>query len=508
MVSGPPPPSSSGVTMPRPAAKASSRPPKSFAIPPVGSAASVVFEWAKIICNEANDQLGKSTPSMSLEEGSASELCGAVERRLGAILTDAQHRRLGRKGESLSAEDVNGTLESRGLDVSLGSWTPPQRKLPSREVDLKQRSQMPLPAPPAEPSLALHWLAVEGSAPEVAENESSPSAAAAPKKKIMDVASREHELYIRKVVETIEDDALDDGERREVFWSLRTSDGVAGLTPAIVAFCTNLASKAKKKSTRSLRSAVAALRALCLNRRAGVEPVLHDVLPAALTFVVAKKLGNDDDHLLLRTQAARCVADVCDEYGDAYASLRPRVAKTLVDALTDNSKPLATRYGALVAIDALGPLAIKTLLVPQAPRIVEHLQNLRSSRDENGDKGGEDPDLEACYSALVQAVATYAKHSQLIGSRPIAPFKSITTSRRFSHAKQQQLLSGKKRPHPHSSSSAADISSSYNRCRGGGKDGATTSSSSRLSHSLLQAFGESLVPFAGDPHGLISVVFM
>jgi len=113
-----------------------------------------------------------------------------------------------------------------------------------------------------------------------------------------------------------------------------------------------------------------------LNPRARVESVLHELLPAALTLVVAKRLGNDKDgleHYDLRRDAARCVADVCAEFGDKYVTLRPRVAQTYADALKDSSKPLAVTFGAVTGVHALGPLAVSKLLVPRAPDLARHI---------------------------------------------------------------------------------------------------------------------------------------
>lgn len=419
----------------------------------------MLYEWAKALCVDAKEQLSKSQPPMSIEDGAATEVCGSVERRLRAILTEAQHRRLGRRGEQLSVDDVNGALDALGLEQSVGSRS--SRGLSSREVDLKQRSNAALPCPPSDPSLVLHWLAVQGSAANVAESTTEAQASGSTQV----VPSREHELYARKVVETLRDDSADDGERREVFRSLRTADGIAGISPILVAFCADQAAKAKKRSIRSLRNAVAALRALALNRRARVEPVLHDVLPAMLTCVVAKKLGNEstDEHLVLRAQAARSVADVCEDYGDDYVSLRPRVAKTLVDALADASKPLATRYGAIVAIDALGPLAVGSLLVPAANDLVTDLTNRSTEEHAN-----------VCIFALILAIKNYAQHADLLAINNFAPPPPTHTSKRLK--KTFVLPVGTKR----NSKRPAKLRIGSNS----------------PSLALLDTFGEALVPFA------------
>ena len=55
-------------------------------------------------------------------------------------------------------------------------------------------------------------------------------------------------------------------------------------------------------------------------------------------------------------------------YGSVYANLQPRVTKALFDAL-QGDKPLATQYGAIVAVARLGPLCVHLLLLPVMPQL-------------------------------------------------------------------------------------------------------------------------------------------
>ena len=94
------------------------------------------------------------------------------------------------------------------------------------------------------------------------------------------------------------------------------------------------------------------------------QPQLHQVLPPLLTCVVSSPLGGGDgpDHWTLRNSAAEVVARVCRTY-DCYPTLQTRVTGTLVAALMDATRPLATHYGAVAALAALGVHAIYHTLV-------------------------------------------------------------------------------------------------------------------------------------------------
>ena len=404
------------------------------------SAETMLHEWSTAVVLDAAEQLTKAHPSTKVEDPGrvASELAVQVEARLRSTLAEARLRTWGRRGDVMSVEDLNGALEARGEDRCLGQPTTKGRstnqgrRLPSREIDLKKRlaSAKTPPAPP-EPSVALHWLAIDGVQPDVPENDlsgqknladDSLSAKNLANKKNNTLAmiqshpgvTKEHELYVQRVVSATRDaGAADDVAQREVFRSLRRDDGLATVAPAIIAFCCAEATAAKKRTVASLRAAVAAMRALALNPRARVEAVLHDLLPAALTLVVAKRLGNEKqglDHFDLRRDAARCVADVCFEFGDKYQTLRPRVAQTYADALKDTTKPLAVTFGAIAGVEALGPLAVAKLLVPRATDLAKRFAAAptTTTTTTNDDADDKDKDKKKASSRTRQHQADMA----------------------------------------------------------------------------------------------------
>jgi transcription initiation factor TFIID subunit 6 len=90
-------------------------------------------------------------------------------------------------------------------------------------------------------------------------------------------------------------------------------------------------------------------------------------MPTVLTCVVGKQLCQHpatDDHWAVRESAAALVGTVCRKYGDAFPTLQPRVAKTLLRALLDPLKPLPTHYGAIHGMLALGRPTVRLLLLP------------------------------------------------------------------------------------------------------------------------------------------------
>lgn len=53
--------------------------------------------------------------------------------------------------------------------------------------------------------------------------------------------------------------------------------------------------------------------------------------------------------------------------------MQAKVTKTLLIALLDPAKPLATHYGALEALAGLGPGVVASVLVPNVPSVLKHL---------------------------------------------------------------------------------------------------------------------------------------
>lgn len=91
---------------------------------------------------------------------------------------------------------------------------------------------------------------------------------------------------------------------------------------------------------------------------------LHQILPAVLTCVVGKSLSNSptENHWALRKSAAVVVRTVCDKFGH-HGHIQSRITATMIGALLDSKKSLPTHYGAIVALETLGPNVIDAVLM-------------------------------------------------------------------------------------------------------------------------------------------------
>lgn len=69
-----------------------------------------------------------------------------------------------------------------------------------------------------------------------------------------------------------------------------------------------------------------------------LEPYLHQLLPAAITCVVGRKLcsSHDQDHWTLRALAARVVYTIARRYGERFADLQVCTATEPIIGKTDN----------------------------------------------------------------------------------------------------------------------------------------------------------------------------
>lgn len=186
--------------------------------------------------------------------------------------------------------------------------------------------------------------------------------------------------------------------------SLRRDPGLHSLLPYFAQFVaekvtTNVGEAA---SLPILSNMVLLTDSLLANENLFPEPYLHQLLPAMLTCTVGKTLSKSplEDHWSLRRRAAHVVAAVCRKFGSKHR-VQSRVTKTMIGAVLDPTKPLATHYGAIVTLTAIGPLVLDAVLMDALEKYDESL----TARKANG--GGailisankvEEALLEACVS--------------------------------------------------------------------------------------------------------------
>jgi transcription initiation factor TFIID subunit 6 len=191
--------------------------------------------------------------------------------------------------------------------------------------------------------------------------------------------SKELQLYFDRVTATVRGGGVgpEAPVLRAALESLQTDNGIHQLVPYFVRFAQEEVATSLKNLPR-LTAVIAAVRALVSNPHVHVELYLHQLMPSVVTCLVAKKLGGEpsdlDDHCLLRERAAETMALVCAKFGEQYPTIQPRITRTLVKALLDQTKPLATRYGAVVGLAALGPRVTRLLILPHLKQVLETLE--------------------------------------------------------------------------------------------------------------------------------------
>jgi transcription initiation factor TFIID subunit 6 len=176
---------------------------------------------------------------------------------------------------------------------------------------------MPLPRPPVETHATAHWLAIDGVQPAIPENPPPLADAAAPASAlalapvapaaapagapssdgmpatavqpvVAHVISKELQLYFEQITAMVVKEGPDGP--KEIFESLATDSGLQPLAPYFTQWVAAEVSGNLTALPR-LRGAVRAAAALLSNSRLSLELYLHQLMPALLTCLVAKRLS-------------------------------------------------------------------------------------------------------------------------------------------------------------------------------------------------------------------------
>lgn len=279
--------------------------------------------------------------------------------------------------------------------------------LDDREYDIEELINRPLPPVPVDVTYTAHWLAVDGVQPKIIQNPSTGKATATVKRGdkmdsrvdaplVMEVLTRELQMYYEKILEMVHSD--DESIRSLGIDSVTRDPGIQGLMPYFVQFVADTVTR-NLKNLRLLFVMMRFLRGILSNPNLDSEPYLHQMIPAVLTCVVAKRLceSSDEDHWSLRVYASSISAHICITYGASYQTLEPRVTKTLLRALLDPSKPIATIFGAVTALECLGKEVVRVLVLPNISLLSRRLQSgLDSSKDST-----EHRDAQKCFDAIL-----------------------------------------------------------------------------------------------------------
>ncbi|KAM3405783.1 hypothetical protein ACQJBY_000042 [Aegilops geniculata] len=347
-----------------------------------------------IVPKETIEVIAQSIGIPSLPADVSAALAPDVEYRLREIMQEAIKCMRHAKRTVLTADDVDSALSLRNVEPVYGfaSGDPLRFKravghkdlfyIDDREVDFKEIIQAPLPKAPLDTAVVAHWLAIEGVQPAIPENPPIDAAISAPtenkrtehakddglpvdiKLPVKHILSRELQMYFDKIAE-LTMSRSSTPVFREALVSLSKDSGLHPLVPYFSYFIAD-------EVTRSLAdlpvlfALMRVVQSLLRNPHIHIEPYLHQLMPSMITCIVAKRLGHrlSDNHWELRDFSANLVASVCRRYGHVYHNLQIRLTKTLVHAFLDPHKALTQHYGAVQGISALGPSAIRLLLLP------------------------------------------------------------------------------------------------------------------------------------------------
>ncbi|EGG22084.1 TATA-binding protein-associated-factor [Cavenderia fasciculata] len=357
----------------------------------------------------------------NLSDEISNQLASDVEYRIREIVQESIKFMKHSKREYLSTDDINDALKLRNIEVLYGysncephkfskvqSPTQAIYYIHDRELNFQDIISQPLPKCPREPSIAAHWLAIEGVQPLIPQNPSAAVIAAAHKAsssssssssstnnsndqstkkmklddqsqpqsqqptntaesttftgdtaivkpQVKHVLAKEMQMFYEKVVSSVNDlpnHTLFEG----VVESLRTDSSLNQLLP----YFTNFISLQVTQNLTNLELLMRLMRmcrAILESTHLHAELYLHQMMPSMMTCLLGRKLcqSANENHWKLRDYVADILVLVCKKYGDSYGSLQGRITRTLLQALHDTSKSLPTHYGAIVALSALEP---------------------------------------------------------------------------------------------------------------------------------------------------------
>lgn len=357
------------------------------------------------------------------DEDTLTAMAQELDYNLRERIQDASKYMVHSKRHKLTVDDLNAALKDRNQPQLYG-YDPMEQLVfravpnsdifyvPGEEVNLTDVLQEPLPRAPLPPAMTCHALAIEGVQPAIPENPiihadkvdaSQPPPSASSSSTALKVPTSRRELaeeadvkpLVKHVLskelslfyDTLVSDLMSFEQKPEAsaaaLRSLEQDAGLQQLLPYLLQFVAEGVVKNLRSST-VLLLLMRAVMALIKNPYLFIEPYLHQLMPPVLTCLVGKRLADaptDQQHWLVRDEAACIIAALCSAYGTVYNNMVPRIAKTMIKALTDPDKPLTCHYGAIVGIGALGAQAIDSLLLPLLPEYHERVSQMEACQE-------------------------------------------------------------------------------------------------------------------------------
>ena len=188
------------------------------------------------------------------------------------------------------------------------------------------------------------------------------------------VLSQELRLYFANLTSALLDESNDE-YRSAALASLRSEPGLHQLVPYFVQFVADKVTH-NIKNILTLTSMMHLVAAMLENPHLYLDPYVSALIPSILTCLIGRNLGpsitpasTPSDHLTsypLRDLAASILKSIAKQYSASSRTLKPRLARTCLKHFLDPSKPLATNYGGIIGLQAIGNAAeiTRSIIVP------------------------------------------------------------------------------------------------------------------------------------------------
>lgn len=339
----------------------------------------------------------------NLPDDVAKAMAMDVEYRLHEIIEQGRKFMRHSKRSTLITQDIASALKVLNVEPLYGYDTTRSMKFKEAivgsgqtlyyldeedEVDFDKLISEPIPKVPRNPTFTAHWLAIEGVQPAIPQNphagevrQLAPSVRgsqvtystaklsqdAEVKPLVKHMISKELQLYFDRIVAALlgNPDEKEGRDRKEehdmALNSLRSDPGLHQLTPYFIQFVHEKVSTGLKGPASVLTTMLDVLDALLSNPTIFVGPYIHQIVPAALTVLVAKRIT--DGGFKARDHAASLLRKIVTEFGSQYTALRPRLTRTLLKGFMDIQRPLESHYGIVRGIQVLGPEVILVIVV-------------------------------------------------------------------------------------------------------------------------------------------------
>ncbi|KAJ2828476.1 histone H4-like TAF Taf6, SAGA complex subunit [Coemansia erecta] len=377
--------------------------------------------------------ISESVGIPKLKDGITTAMAQDVEYRLHEIILEAMKFMRHSKRTKLTVADINSALRVRNVEPIYGFETGRPIKfhkattglediyyVDDEQIDLDTLLDEPLPSVPLDIVYTAHWLAIEGVQPRIQQNpipidEESSDAAKKPAKVqrqdgvetiplVKHVLSKELQLYYECITESLQ--SSDPVVKSTALESISVDAGIHQLVTYFVQYVA-VTVKNNLHNLEVLKTTMAVARAIRRNPNLFIEPYMHQLIPSLLTCLVSKQLceSSTEDHWSLRNGAAEQISEICQQFGKTYHTLQARIARTLLRAFLDPTKPLTTHYGAIVGLTKLGVNMVQVLILPNI-RTYMSLLDVEMEKD--------NPQLvddgQRCRDALIGALRVLTDH--------------------------------------------------------------------------------------------------